>query len=74
MPIISIAGYLIYQTIADVGLIIFKARIRNLEFYFIIMCSDRHAASHPARITAHARGGELYTGGEMPAFRMNGVG
>lgn len=55
------------------GLTVIITRIRNTEFYFIIMLSYSHAAAHLAGITAHARGGKLDAGRQVPAFRMSGV-
>ncbi len=73
MPVVAITRYLIYQPVANVGLNRIKARIGNLEFYFITMCSCSHAAAHLAGITAHARSGKLDAGRQVPAFRMNSV-
>ena len=73
VPIVAIAGYLIYETIADVGLTVFNARTVYLEYHFFIMSSYGHAAAHLARITAHAWRGKLDACRQMPAFRMNGV-
>ena len=73
MPIVPITCNIIYQSVTDVGMTVFYTRIGHSEFYFIIMRSYGHAAAHLAGVTAHARSGELDPGGEMPAFRMNGV-
>ena len=73
MPIVPIACNIIYQPVTDVGLTVFYTRIGHSEFYFIIMRSYGHAATHLAGVTAHAWSGKLDPGGEVPAFRMNGV-
>lgn len=56
------------------GLTIIITRIGYTEFYLISMRSYAHAATHLAGVTAHAWSGKLDPGGEVPTFRMYGVG
>ena len=74
MPIVPIACNIIYQSVTYVGLKVITICIRHTEFYFIIMRSYSHAATHLAGVTAHAWSGKLDPGGEVPTFRMYGVG
>ena len=74
MPIVSVAGYFIYQTVADVGLIVSEAWIRDCEDYHVILCYCRHVGAHEAGLAAHAGCGKLNAGSQVPAFRIDGVG
>ena len=62
MPIISIACNIIYKAVAEVDLIVLEARFWNIEDYLIFSVPDTQICTHFTRITAHARGGELYLG------------
>ena len=61
-PVVAIACYLIYQAVAQVNLIVFGVRTRDIEDYLILLLPDTHICTHFTRVTAHARGGELYLG------------
>lgn len=43
-------------------MIVFNVRTRNNEDYLIFRASDTQICTHLARVTAHARGGELDAG------------
>ena len=62
MPIVSVAGYFIYQSVADVGLIVFDVRIRDCKDYHVILRSCGHIRTHEAGLAAHAWSGKLNAG------------
>ena len=73
MPVISIAGYGVYEAVAEVDLIVFNVWIWDIEDYFIISVPDAHICTHLAGVTAHTRSGELDACGYAPAFWAAGV-
>jgi hypothetical protein len=42
--------------------IVFNVRTWDIEDYLILLIPDAHIGTHLARVTAYARGGELYLG------------
>ena len=68
MPVISIAGYGVYEAVAEVDMIDFNVWTWDIEDYFIILIPDAHIGTHLAWVTAHAWGGELDPCGNVPAF------
>ena len=67
LPIIPVAVYRVNEPVAQVHLIVFKVRTRDIEDYFILMFPDAQMRAHLARVTAHTLGGELDAGRYVPA-------
>ena len=73
MPVVAVAGDGVYEAVTEVDLIVFNVWIWDIEDYFIIRIPDAHVCTHLAGVTAHAWSGELDSGGEVPAFRIDSI-
>ena len=67
MPIVAEARDGIYETVAEVDLTACVVRTGDIVDYLILLATDAHICTHLARVTAHARGGELDAGRYVPA-------
>ena len=70
VPVISIAGDRVNQSVTQVYLIVFCVPLWDMEDYFILSGTGGQVGAHLAGVRAHARGGELDAGGYIPAFRI----